>query len=61
MISKIIKVKKMNEKNEDYKYWLNVSVEERFSEVENIRKEYHGENYESQYGFQRFYRVVKQK
>jgi len=61
MIVKTIKVKKLKEKNEDYLYWINKSHEERLGEVENIRKEYNGEDYASQPGFQRVYRVVKQK
>ena len=61
MIVRKIEVKSIGSKNEDYKYWLNLPVNERFNAVEEIRKEYHGEDYESKCGFQRFYKVVKQK
>ena len=60
-MDRVIKIKKLKEKNDDYLYWLSVSPSERLNEVENLRKEYHGENYESQYGFQKFYKVIKQK
>jgi hypothetical protein len=61
MIDKVIRIKKLHEKKDDYKYWISVSIEDRFNELENIRKEYHGENYEIEQGFQRFLRVLKQK
>ncbi|MBP7553158.1 MAG: hypothetical protein KA885_07000 [Spirochaetes bacterium] len=61
MLSKIVEIKNLKEKNRDYLYWLNKSPEDRFGEVENIRKEYNGENYAYQSGFQRVFRVIKQK
>ena len=59
MLTKTIEIKKLKDKNRDNLYWLSKSPEERLGEVENIRKEYNGENYASQFGFQRVYRIIK--
>ncbi len=61
MIVRKIEVKTIDSKNEDYKYWLSLSANERFKAVEDIRKEYHGEEYDSKFRFQRFYKVIKRK
>lgn len=61
MIKKILEVKKLHEKKKDHQYWMSLLPEDRIREVENIRKEYHGEDYASKQRFPRVYRVIKLK
>jgi hypothetical protein len=60
-ISKVIKIYNMNEQPNDFSFWQTKSYEERLSALEQIRKEYNSWRYDAEQGFQRVYRIVKQK
>ena len=57
----IIKKIKLTEEKSDYSYWANQSVDARFDALESIREEYNNWKFHDQQGFQRVYRVIKQK
>lgn len=57
----IIKKIKLTEEKSDYSYWANQSVDARFDALESIREEYNNWKFHDQQGFQRIYRVIKQK
>jgi len=57
----IINKVKITEEKSDYSYWLNQPVEARLEALESIREEYNNWKFHDQQGFQRIYRVVKQK
>jgi formiminotetrahydrofolate cyclodeaminase len=57
----IIKKIKLTEEKSDYSYWANQSVDARFDALESIREEFNNWKFHDQQGFQRVYRVIKQK
>jgi len=57
----VIKKIKLTEEKSDYSYWANQSVDARFDALESIREEYNNWKFHDQQGFQRVYRVIKQK
>ncbi len=61
-IRRIAKVcRKMGIKNQptDFAYWQTKSYEERLAALEEIRKEYHGWENDTEPGLQRVYTIVK--
>jgi hypothetical protein len=46
---------------EDIRYWKSKSPEEKLDAVQELREIYYEINHESRKGFQRIYRVIKQK
>jgi len=46
---------------EDIRYWKSKSPEEKLDAVQELREIYFEINHESRKGFQRIYRVIKQK
>ncbi len=48
------------EKN-DFEYWQSQSYERRLMALEEIRTEYNNWKYHDQLGFQRVYKIIKQK
>ena len=60
-IAKVVKKYKMNEQPSDFAFWQTKSYEERIEALEQIRKEYNQWRYNAEQGFQRVYRVIKQK
>ena len=59
MIEKVVKIVKMCDKNNDREYWLSRPIEERLEMVEELRRDYYGENYETEQRLQRVYRIIK--
>ncbi len=59
MIEKVVKIVKLGDKNNDREYWLSRPMEERFAMVEELRRDFYGENYETEQGLQRVYRIIK--
>ena len=60
-ISKVIRKYKINEQPNDFSFWQSKSYEEQLDALEQIRKEYNSLRYSAEQGFQRIYRIVKQK
>ena len=60
-ISKVIHKYKTNSQPKDIAYWKTKSYEQRLDALEQIRTEYNSWRYNAEQGFQRVYRVVKQK
>ncbi len=56
-----IKVVKMDQSTSDFAYWQTRSFEERLHTLETIRNEYIAWAYDTKPGFQRVYRIIKQK
>lgn len=44
---------------EDLLFWIQKTAEERISAVEDLRREYWGEDYASEQRFPRFYKITK--
>jgi hypothetical protein len=60
MIDKIINKKKIDvNDNEDIRFWIAKTPEERLSAVEMLRRDYWGADYTDQSGFPRVYKIVK--
>lgn len=63
MIDKTFTIKKnaadQIDKNDDINYWLQKTVEERFSAVEELRKEQWGEDYAERTEFPKIYKIIK--
>ena len=57
----IIKKIKLTEEKSDHSYWANHSIDARFDALESMREEYNNWKFHDQQGFQRVYRVIKQK
>ena len=57
----VIKKIKIDEEKSDYEYWSRQSSAARLDALETIREEYNNWRYHDQPGFQRVYRVIKQK
>lgn len=60
-IAKVVKKYQMNEQPSDFAFWQTRSYAERIEALEEIRKEYNQWRYHAEQGFQRVYRVIKQK
>jgi len=58
---KAIQLIKLEDKKNDYAYWSKQSPQTRLAVLESIRREYNEWKYHDRQGFQRIYRVVKQK
>jgi hypothetical protein len=58
-MKKQIKIVKKGEDKENLKYWLSLSKKERLARLEEIRKEINSQQYGTQQGFQRVYKIVK--
>lgn len=43
----------------DIIFWMNKTAEERIAAIEEMRKDYWGENYASEQRFPRFYKITK--
>ena len=61
MIEKVVNIIKGNSGKSDFNYWQNQSVEKRLLTLEEIRQEYNGWFYDNKQGFQRVFRIIKQK
>ena len=61
VIKKVVKKYKIDEQPGDFSFWKKKSYEERIEALEQIRKEYNSWRYDAEQGFQRVYRVIKQK
>jgi hypothetical protein len=57
----IIRKKKLNEKDSDFRYWQQQPIAKRLETLQKIRDEYIGWKYDNRQGFQRVYSIVKQK
>lgn len=61
MIEKVVKILKNTSKSNDFQYWKNQPYEKRLRTLEEIRQEYNSWRYDNQQGFQRIFRIIKQK
>jgi hypothetical protein len=61
MIEKVVRKGNLKDQPNDFEYWQTQSYEKRLEQIEIIRKEVHGENYEDEQRLQRVYRIVKFK
>ena len=61
MIEKFVQIIKNNSKKNDFQYWQNQPYEKRLQTLEEIREEYNSWRYDNQQGFQRVYKIIKQK
>jgi hypothetical protein len=50
-----------DEEAETIRYWLSRPPDERLAEVERLRREYYGEDYEAQCELPRSFEIVKRK
>lgn len=48
-----------NEVNENIHYWSEKTPEDRFSALEQLRKDFWGEDYAAKQRFPRFYKITK--
>lgn len=60
-MKKQVKIVKKGRDDENLKYWLTLSYKERLKNLEKIRQEVIEQKYGTQPGFQRVYRIIKQK
>ena len=58
-IAKVVKVIKMSEAESDADFWRQRPVLERLAALEEIRAEFHGDEYESESGLQRVFSISK--
>ena len=56
-----VKKIKLTEERSDYSYWVNQSAEARLDALESLREEFNNWKFNDQQGFQRVYRVIKQR
>ncbi len=61
VIEKVVNKYKIGEEPSDYSFWKTRSYVERLTALEEIRKAYIAWRYDAEPGFQRVYRVIKQK
>lgn len=61
VIHKVIKKYKIDKQPNDFSFWQTKSYAGRINALEQIRKEFNAWRYDAKQGFQRVYRVVKQK
>ncbi len=57
----IVKKIKLTEEKSDYSYWIIQTAEARLDALESLREEFNNWKFHDQQGFQRVYRVIKQK
>jgi hypothetical protein len=60
-IIKVVNKYKIDEAPNDFSFWQSKSHEERIDALEQIRQEYNQWRYHAEHGFQRIYRIIKQK
>ena len=60
-IQKVVHKVKIDEQGSDFAFWQNKSYEERLAALESLRSEYNSWKYDTQQGFQRVFRIIKQK
>ncbi len=60
-MDKIVKKYQLREQPRDCLFWKDKTYAERLEALEQIRKEYNSWRYNAEQGFQRVYRVLKQK
>jgi len=60
-ISKVVKKYNIDNQPNDYAFWQSKSYLERLAALEQIRSEYNSWRYDAEQGFQRVYRIIKQK
>ena len=58
-IAKVVNITKMSEAQSDVDFWRTRPVAERLRALEEIRIEFHGDEYESESGLQRVFRISK--
>ncbi len=61
MIIKVVRKVKLKEQGNDFAFWQTQPYETRFATIEQICNEYNTWKYGAEQGFQRIYRVIKQK
>ena len=61
MVEKIVHILKNSSKKSEFKYWQNQPFEKRLLTLEEIRQEYNSWRYDNKQGFQRVFRIIKQK
>ncbi len=57
----IVEKVKLAEEKSDYRYWIIQTAEARLDALESLREEFNNWKFHDQQGFQRVYRVIKQK
>jgi len=60
-MEKVVRIVKKGEDDNNVKYWLSLSYQERIANSEKIRKEVNKRIYGTDKGFQRVYRIVKRE
>jgi hypothetical protein len=58
-MKKVVQIVKKGEDESNIDYWVSLSAEERLTELETIRQEYHRQQYGTQQEFQKVYRIIK--
>ena len=61
MIEKVVNKINIKDQKSDYWYWVNQPHQKRLETLEQIREEYNKWKYADKQGFQRIYRIIKQK
>jgi len=61
MEKRYIKKIPIEQEGNDFDYWKTQSYEQRLAALEEIRTEYNNWKYNDKSGFQRVYRIIKQK
>jgi hypothetical protein len=61
MIAPVVRKVRIEDQGNDFAYWQSLSPQARLAALEEIRREYHGDNYDSEQRFQRFFTIIKQK
>ena len=58
-MEKVLKIIKKGQDEENLKYWVSLSYEERMIELEKIRQEVKKHQYETRQELQRVYKIIK--
>ena len=61
MVEKVVKILRGPSNKSEFKYWQNQPFEKRLLTLEEIRQEYNSWRYDNKQGFQRVFRIIKQK
>ena len=61
MVEKVVNILRNSSKKSEFKYWQNQPFEKRLLTLEEIRQEYNSWYYDNKQGFQRVFRIIKQK
>ena len=61
VIEKVVRKYQVDKEPSDFSFWKKRTVAERLQALEQIRREYINWRYDAEPGFQRVYRVIKQK